>query len=288
MSAAAGAGSPELDRELEQARATLARANASILQADATSEYSESTHRRYAALEGEGLVSAQELAERAARAHVDAANVQVARAERNARAAELQRLEQLQRFGRIVAPFAGTVSARHVERGALITAGSGGPLFEIVVTAPVRVYVPVPQSLVASIEKGQAVTLSVNEYPGTKFSGTLTRASGTLEPGSRTMRVEVRVPNADGRLMPGMYASVSLNVKRGQRSFLLPSTALVPVPLGMAVASVDSEGRVRLIPIEIERDFGAEVEIRHGLTGAEAIITAPGARIEEGARVSPI
>jgi membrane fusion protein, multidrug efflux system len=276
---------PELDRQTQQARATLARADAAILQARATAEYSASTYRRYAALAPEGVVSQQELTQYEAEAHVDAANIRVAQAERAARAADLERLEQLERFGRIVAPFAGTVSARHVERGELINAGASGPLFEIVVTDPVRVFVQVPQSLVADIQPGQSVQLTVNEYPGVPFPGHLTRTSRTLDPESRTMRVEVRVPNADGKLLPGMYASMAASVKRGRRSFLLPATAIIHGAEGPRVATVEADGTVRLLGVEVERDLGAEVEIKHGLTGTETLIRAPGPQIRDGARV---
>jgi membrane fusion protein, multidrug efflux system len=276
---------PELDRETEQARATLARADASIAQARATAEYAESTHRRFEALAPEGVISQQQLDGYAAQAHVAAANIRVALAERRARAADLERLEQLRRFARVVAPFAGRVSARHVERGALITGGSNGALFEIVVTDPVRVFVQVPQSLVAEIRSGLKVDVVVSEYPGAVFAGTLTRTSGTLDPASRTMRVEVRVPNADGRLLPGMYASASMTLERNRVSFLLPATALVQGSAGTRVASVDSDGVVRLIPVDVERDYGAEVEIEHGLGGSETIIRAPGPQIRDGSRV---
>lgn len=276
---------PELDREIQQARATLQRADAAILQARATAEYSASTHRRYSALAPEGVVSQQELTQYEAQAHVDAANIRVAQAERAARAADLERLEQLERFGRIVAPFAGTVSARRVERGALVTAGAGGPLFEIVVTDPLRVFVQVPQSLVADVKPGQSVQVTVNEYPGLSFAGTLTRASGTLDPESRTMRVEVQVPNPDGKLLPGMYANLATRVKRGRRSFLVPATAIVHGAEGPRVAVVEAAGTVRLLGVEVERDLGAEVEIKHGLNGTESVIRAPGPQIRDGAVV---
>jgi RND family efflux transporter MFP subunit len=278
---------PELEREIDQARATLARANAGILQATATSEYSSSTLQRYTALAPEGLVSQQELAQYQAQAHVAAANIRVATAERGARSADLARLEQLQRFARVVAPFAGTISARHVERGELVTGASSEPLFEIVVTDPVRVHVQVPQSLVGDVATGLGVELVVNEYPGQKFAGTLTRTSGTLDPDSRTMRAEVRVPNADGRLLPGMYASVSLLSKRTRPTFSLPSTALISGGDSAQVASVDADGSVHLLRVEVEHDFGAEIEIKHGLTGSESIIRAPGPQIKEGLRVQP-
>jgi membrane fusion protein, multidrug efflux system len=276
---------PELDRETEQARATLSRADAGVLQARATAEFAESTHRRFEALAPQGVISRQQLDEYAAQSHVADANIRVALAERRARAADLERLEQLRRFARIVAPFAGTVSARHVERGALIAGGSNGSLFEIVATDPVRVFVQVPQSLVAEIRSGLKVEVGVNEYPGAVFPGTLTRASGTLDPASRTMRVEVRVPNADGRLLPGMYASASMTLERDRASFLLPSTALVQGPAGTRVASVDADGAVRLIPVDVKHDYGAEVEIEHGLGGSETIIRAPGPQIRDGLRV---
>jgi RND family efflux transporter MFP subunit len=177
------------------------------------------------------------------------------------------------------------VSARHVERGALLNAGASGPLFEIVITDPVRVYVQVPQSLVAEIVPGQAVSVTLNEFPGVRFEGTLTRSSGTLDPESRTMRVEVRVPNPRGQLLPGMYANVSASVKRGRSSFLLPATALIVGAAGTRVANVDADGNVQLVEVEVERDFGAEVEIKHGLSGTENIIRAPGPQIKDGARV---
>jgi membrane fusion protein, multidrug efflux system len=276
---------PELDRETEQARATLERAEASVAQARAMAEYATSTHRRFEALAPERVISQQQLAEYAAQAHVADANIRVALAERNARAADLERLEQLRRFARIVAPFAGTVSARHVDRGALITGGSSGPLYEIVVTDPVRVFVQVPQSLVTEIRSGLKVDVVVSEYPGSVFAGTLTRTSGTLDPASRTMRAEVRVPNGDGRLLPGMYASASMTLARARTSFLLPATSLVQGSEGTRVASVGADGSVRLIPINVERDYGAEVEIDHGLGGSETIIRAPGPQIHDGLRV---
>lgn len=276
---------PELDRETEQARATLERADASILQAKATAEYSASTHRRYAALAPEGVISLQELAQYAAQAHVDAANIRVARAERGARSAELERLQQLQRFARVVAPFAGTVSARHVERGTLVSGAASGSLYEIVVTDPVRVFVQVPQSLVPDVRAGLPVEIGVSEYPGVAFAGELTRASGTLDPESRTMRAEVRVPNPDGRLLPGMYASVVLTLARGRPSFLLPATALVSGAAGPRVASVDGDGNVRLVPVDVKRDYGAEIEIEQGLSGSETIVRAPGPQLRDGTRV---
>jgi len=276
---------PELAREIDQAAAALAQAGASILQAQATLAYSRSTLERYSSLASLGLASQQELDERKAQASVSAANLRVAEAERTARAAQLQRLEQLASFARVVAPFAGNVAARNVERGSLVSAGADNPLFEIVAKDPLRVFIQVPQSLVQGVQPGIQAQLELSEFPGVPFAGVLTRSSGTLDPQSRTMKVEVRVPNPDGKLLPGMYASVRLELVSSQRSFLLPATTLLNRKAGTVVAVVDDQDRVRLLPVEIERDSGAEIEIDAGLTGSERVIRAPRPDIAEGQTV---
>jgi len=276
---------PELAREMDQAAAALAQADAGILQAEATLAYSRSTLERHSSLASLGLTSQQELEERKAQASVSAANVRVAETERRARAAQLQRLEQLASFARVVAPFTGSVAARSVERGSLVSAGADSPLFEIVAIDPVRVFIQVPQSLVQGVQPGIPAQLELSEFPGVSFAGVLTRSSGTLDAQSRTMKVEVRVPNPDAKLLPGMYASVRLELTSSQRSFLLPATTLLNRKAGTVVAVVDDEDRVRLRPVEIERDSGAEVEIDGGLTGSERVIRAPRPDIAEGQSV---
>jgi len=276
---------PEVDREIDQARASLARAEAVIVQAAATLEFATSTSMRYASLAQEGLISRQELDERLAQANVDTATVRVAEAERNARRADLRRLEQLQSFARVVSPFAGTVSARNVERGTLVNAGAANPLFEVVALDPVRVFLQVPQSLVQSIKPGLAVEIRLNEYPNESFPGELTRSSGTLDPDSRTMNVEVRAPNPDRKLLPGMYASVRVGLQSSRRLHIVPATAIMNQSTGSFVAVVDRESKVRLRPVAIERDSGAEVELGNGLEGNEQVIGAPGPDIVEGLSV---
>jgi RND family efflux transporter MFP subunit len=277
---------PELDREIEQARASLAQADVSILQARATLAYSISTRERYVSLTQLGLSSQQELEERKAQAHVDATKVRVAETERSARAAQLSRLQQLGSFARVLAPFAGTVAARNIERGTLISAAAGTPLFEIVAASSVRVFLQVPQSLVQGVHSGLGVRVEVNEYPGQSFAGNLTRSSGALDPESRTMRAEVQVPNPEGKLLPGMYASVRLELESARRAYVLPATAIIQRKTGPVVATVDGEARVRVLPVEIERDSGAEIEIRSGLTGNERVIRAPAPDLVDGAAVT--
>lgn len=273
---------PEADRQVEEARASLAQAEVSILQARATLAHSRSTLERYVSLTSLGLSSQQELEERRARATLDSASVQVAETERKARAAHLRRLEQVGSFSRVLAPFGGKVSVRNVERGALVNAGAGAPLFELVATDPVRIFVQVPQSLARGVRSGLDARVEVNELPGQPFTGKLSRSAGTLDPESRTMRVEIQVPNADGKLLPGMYASVRLELESSYRSFVLPATAVLQRKGGSFVAAVAEDGRIQLLPVEIERDSGAEIEIRSGLNGAERVVRAPGPDLVDG------
>jgi membrane fusion protein, multidrug efflux system len=273
---------PEADREVEEARAALAQAEVSILQARATLVYSRSTLERYVSLTALGLSSQQELDERKAQAMVDAAGVDVAVTVRKARAAQLRRLEQVGSFSRVLAPFSGKVSARSVERGTLVSAGTGAALFEVVATDPVRIFVQVPQSLVQGVRSGLDARVDVSEFPGQPFAGKLSRSSGTLDPESRTMRVEVHVPNAESKLLPGMYASVRLELDASHRAFVLPATAVLQRKGGTFIAAVGDDGRIQLLPVEIERDSGAEVELRSGLSGLERVVRSPGPELVEG------
>jgi RND family efflux transporter MFP subunit len=166
-----------------------------------------------------------------------------------------------------------------------VNAGSGNPLFEIVALDPVRVFVQVPQSLVHGIHGGLHAVVEVNEYPGVAFAGDLTRSSGTLDPDSRTMKVELRVPNPDGKLLPGLYATVRLALETPRRAFHLPASAVLTRSGGTVVATVDAENAVRLLPVEIERDSGTEIEIRTGLTGTERVIRAPEPDVADGLSV---
>jgi membrane fusion protein (multidrug efflux system) len=158
-----------------------------------------------------GVASQQELDQYAAQAVVDDANVQAAEASIEAARANLARLTRLESFARVTAPFAGIVAARTVEVGSLVTAGNSTPLFQIVAPDPVRVFVEVPQDVAPSVRTGRSAKVHVREYPEREFSGTISFAAGVLNQDTRTMRTEVRVPNQDGALLAGMYASVVLD-----------------------------------------------------------------------------
>jgi RND family efflux transporter MFP subunit len=263
---------PELDQQLDQARAQLAQAGASIVQAQANRDYSKTTVQRYLPLTQQGVTSQQDLDQRRAQAAVDEANVKVAEANVASQEANIRRLGQLKGFARVVAPFGGRVTARTVEIGALVTAGNASPLFKIATTDPARVFVQIPQDVAPSVHANLVAKVSVREYPTRTFDGNVTRASGELESGSRTMMTEIRVPNADSALLPGMYAQVSLDLPYPHSVFEIPATAVMNDAKGMRVAVVGPGDVLQLVPIVVERDTGASFEVSSGLAASDRVV----------------
>jgi RND family efflux transporter MFP subunit len=185
-----------------------------------------------------------------------------------------------------VAPFAGRITARSVEVGSLVSAGSGSPLFKLAATDPARVFIQVPQDVAPGVRAELAAGVGVREYPGRTFAGMVTRASGELDPATRTMNTEVRVPNSDGTLIPGMYAQVTLTLPYPHRVFEIPATALINDAKGMRVAVVGPDVAVHMTPIVLERDTGAALEVSSGLTGTERVVKVPNASLVEGTAVT--
>ena len=218
---------PELDQELSQARAQLMQARASLAQAKANRKLAEANLGRARSLEPSGVVSRAELEQNEAQAQVGDANVSVADANVAAQQANIRRLEQLKAFSRVTAPFAGTITQRIVEVGALVTGGNAQPLFRLAALDPVRVFVQVPQDVAPSVRSGVSGNVTVREYPGKTFKGEVMRSAGALDEATRTMNTEIRVPNGDGALLPGMYAEVALTLPASHRVLELPATALM-------------------------------------------------------------
>jgi len=279
---------PELDQELEQARAQLAQAQASLVQAKANRQLSIANLQRYKALGPSGVVSQAEVDQRQAQAQVDEATVSVAQATIAAQEANIRRLTQLKSFARVTAPFAGTITQRWVENGALVTAGNGQPLYKVAAMDPARIFIQVPQDVAPSIRPDVSATVTVREYPGRKFDGKVARSAGELDPMTRTMNTEVRAANADGALIAGMYADVSLTLPSPHRVFELPATALMNDAKGQRVAVVDAESKIHLVPVVVERDTGATIEIASGLTGSEQVARLGSAEFVEGKPVDVI
>jgi len=278
---------PELDRELEQAQARLAQSDAAISEASATHEFSEAVLARYRELAPQGIASRQDLEQKLSQSNIDQAHLAVVRAERNSQLANVHRLQQLKLFARVVAPFAGTITERSIVRGKLVAAGSGQHLFKIAVLDPVRVFVQVPQSLVAGLTQGLPAQVRVAQQRGSVWQGIVARTASSLDPTSRTMSVEVRVPNADHRLLPGMYGEVTLQLDSKQPTLVLPGAAVVAAKEGVRVAVVTGAGSVHWANVRIERDNGAEVEISEGLSESDTVIASPGPEILEGTAVRP-
>jgi RND family efflux transporter MFP subunit len=279
---------PELDQEMGQARAELARAQASLVQAKASQELSKLNLERYQKLVPEGVASQQELDQRRGQARVDDASVTVAQASVAAQQANIQRLRDVKGFAKIVAPFAGTVTSRTIARGALVTAGNGTPLFKIASTDPVRVFVGVPQGVAPSVRVDAPAEVIVREFPGTPFKGTITRTSGALDPASRTLGTEVRVPNPDGKLLTGMYAQVALTLPSPHRALEIPATALYSDAKGLRVAVVDAQEKVHFAPVVVERDTGATILIATGIEEGARVIKLASTELAQGMRVDVV
>ncbi len=274
---------PEVDQQLAQARAQLAQTEASLVQAHANLAYARTTLARSRELTTAGLASQQELDKSQAEALVAEANVTVAEANVRAQKANVARFVQTQGFSRIVAPFAGTLNARNVERGSLVSPTT--PLFTISQTETVRVFVQVPQSLAPSVAVGQAARVTVREFPGRVFEGTIARSSGSLDPQSRTMNTEVRVPNPKRELLAGMYGQVALTLPSPHPAWELPATAVMTDAKGVRVAVVGPDDKLRLVPVLIERDNGATFDVNTGVTEADRVVRLAGPELVEGRRV---
>ncbi|HEY3818023.1 MAG TPA: efflux RND transporter periplasmic adaptor subunit [Polyangiaceae bacterium] len=262
---------PELDQELDQARAQLLQAQATLVQSKANRGLSQTNLQRYVKLAPSGVVSQADLEQRQAMAEVDEANVSVAQAAISAQQANMRRLTQLKSFARVTAPFGGTVTQRTIEVGSLVTSGNGQPMYKVAAMDPARVFVQVPQDVAGSVRVGVPAAVTLREYPGRSFGGTVARAAGELDPMTRTMNTEVRVPNGDGALLPGMYAQVALTLPSSHRVFEIPSTALMTDSHGSRVAVVDAASKIHLVKVVVERDTGPTVEVASGLAGTERV-----------------
>ncbi|HVW25592.1 MAG TPA: efflux RND transporter periplasmic adaptor subunit [Polyangiaceae bacterium] len=276
---------PDLDQEILQASAQLAQAEASVKQATATRDLAKSSLDRYKKLSAEGLATKQELDERSAQADVDVANVEVANATVRTQRANLARLGQLKSFATVTAPFAGTITARMIDRGALVVSGNSAPLFKLAALDPVRVFVDVPQDAAPGVSAGLDVAVSVREFPGRVFKGTVSRTAGALDPASRTLSTEIRVPNPDGQLLTGMYAEAALTLPTPHRTYELPATAVLTNAKGVGVQIVQPDGAVHLTPVVIEQDLGATVRISSGLQGGEQVLKLSTPGLADGTKV---
>jgi RND family efflux transporter MFP subunit len=255
---------PEIDQELSQAIAAQQQA--------ASSEgLAKSTAERWHSLREKDAVTQQDLDERQSTYLQAQANL--ASAEANT-----LRLRNLQGFNKVVAPFDGVVTSRNIDVGDLVDAGNGGvgkALFRVAQIDPLRLYVFVPQVYVQQVKVGDAVTVTLPGRQGEEYRGTIARTARAIDTGTRTMQVEIRVPNPDEALIAGAYVQVNLPIKQDGEALIIPINVLLFRPDGPRVATVDSAGRVRLTPVKLGTDFGSSVAVLQGLKADDRLILNP-------------
>jgi RND family efflux transporter MFP subunit len=266
---------PEVDQQLRQARADLATAQANL-------NLSQITANRYADLLKTDSVSKQETDNAAGDYAAKQATVQSAQA-------NVRRLEELQAFEKIYAPFDGVITARNTDIGALIDSGSSGgsrtELFHIAQPDKLRVYVNVPEAYSQAAKPGLTADLVLSEFPGRRFQGTLVRTAEAIDQSTRTLLVEIRVNNPTGTLLSGAYAEVHLKLPTAASAFILPVNALLFRSEGLRVAAITDGRHAELRPVTLGHDFGSEVEVLAGLTGDESVVINPPDSIVAGEEV---
>jgi len=292
---------PELDEQLRQAKANLQQAQAALDQAQANFAQGKAnltlakvTAERWSRLASRGVVSRQENDQYQAQYQSQDASVQalekaIAAQRSNIGAAEanVARLNELLSYRVVKAPFDGVVTLRNVDVGALVNAGNT-LLFRVAQNGTLRTYVTVPESNANAVRTGQLATLTVASLPNRHFTGSVARTANSLDPSTRTLLVEVQVPNPDGALLPGMYAQVDLSSTRTNVPILVPGDALIVRAQGTLVALVRPDHTIHLQKIDVGRDYGDKLEIVGGLQEGDTIILNAGDVAREGVKVNPV
>jgi len=262
---------PEVDQELSQAQAARQQMVAAL-------DLARTSADRWRELRRTDSVSQQELDQRTS---------DYAQAQANMAAADanVRRLQELESFKHVYAPFAGVLTKRNVDIGALVNAGNGGSgkeLFNLALIDPLRVYVSVPEADAPSIRAGMRAWIGLAEFPASRFTGTVVRTANAIDQNTRTLLTEVDVPNNAGRLLPGAYAQVRFNVPLNGNRLSVPSSAMLFRSEGPSVAVVGPGDRVQLRPIVIGRDFGTSLEILQGVGARDRVVQNPPDSLENG------
>jgi RND family efflux transporter MFP subunit len=295
--------SPEIDQQLRQAKADLRQSEKTLDLQKATLDLARVTMARYQAADAETAVAKEAVDQSVAAVKTAQAAVAAADANVESNTANVQRLEELTSFERVVAPFAGRVIQRNVDVGALITAGSptnnttaaptsvsGAPsgLFEVAQIEALRVFVSVPQVYAPNIKVGLPVRVTVRGRLMQPVAGTVTRTASALDPGTRTLLVEVDIPNASHELLPGMFVYVGFTVGPSGTRWRVPATAVVFDAEGTRIVVVEQGSALHFQPVVLGRDFGDSMEIQAGLRGGETVVKQPTVSLQEGQVVRPI
>ncbi|HET7346980.1 MAG TPA: efflux RND transporter periplasmic adaptor subunit, partial [Acidobacteriaceae bacterium] len=266
--------SPEVDQQLAQAKAELATATANAA-------YAKQQAKRYTDLLASNAVTQQDTENFVTQAASSETLVRSAQA-------NVQRLQQLTGFEKVYAPFDGIITARGVDIGTLISAGSGAggrEMFHMADEHIMRVYVNIPQVDAPNTTPGTPADLTLNEYPGRRFTGKVVRTSNAIDPSSRTLLVEVDVPNPHGLLVPGAFTQVHFRVNVPQRTLVIPVSALMFRQEGLRVATVVNGNKAKLIPITIGQDDGRVVQVTQGLEPNDLVVQNPPDSLVDGETV---
>jgi RND family efflux transporter MFP subunit len=262
---------PEIDQQLHQAEAARAQSASSEALAKSSAE-------RWQSLRQKDAVTQQELDERLSA-------YKQAQADLAAAAANVSRLRSLQGFNRVTAPFDGVLTRRNVDVGDLINAGNGGAgqaLFSLAQVDPLRLYIYVPQVYANQVKIGDTVRVSLAEGAGEHYQGSIARTARAIDPTTRTLQVEIRVPNPGGQLFSGAYVQAELPIKGDRAATVVPTNVLLFRPDGPRVAVVDQSGRVHLALVKLGTDYGNSVEVLTGLDAADRIIVNPADSLADG------
>ncbi len=292
---------PELTDQVAQAKAAVRQAQASLEQATANvqqgktdMELARVMARRSAQLVAKGAVSKQDDDQAQAQYNSKLSALEsleraidVQRANVIAAQSNLGRLEKMQGYCVVQAPFDGVITQRNVDVGALVNSGST-LLYRIAQVGTLRTYINVPQAYADSVKPGQPAVLTVSNLPGREFQGQVARSANALDPSSRTLLVEVHVPNAANVLLPGMYAQVELRSVRADPPLLVPSDAMIVRSDGAQIAVVDTGSTVHLQKIEVGRDYGDRVEVLNGLREGDEIVSNPSDAVRDGLKVDVV
>lgn len=256
--------SPEVDQELNQARALLSQTQANVILADVTA-------KRYQDLIHTNAVAQQEV-------DTSSQNLNAQKAALQAADANVKRLEQMQSFERVVAPFDGVITQRLINEGDLINAGNGGTgaqLFRISKISTMRVFIPVPEVFGSQIEPGLKADLTLTELPNDRFQGAVVRTSHSIDPGSHTLLTEIDVPNPTGKLLPGAYANVHLRLAQQPQQLFVPTGAVLFQVAGPQVVVVNDKNQLELRKVALGNDLGNMIQITGGLSTTDRVVASP-------------
>ena len=262
---------PEIDQALTQAEAASAQVAANV-------KLAKSTADRWQSLREKDAVTQQDLDERISAYRQAEANLAAAQANAG-------RLRKLQGFNKILAPFAGVITRRNIDVGELIDAGNGGSakaLFSLAQVDPLRLYVFVPQVYASQVKVGDDVTISLAEHSDEEYRGTIARTARAIDTATRTMQVEIRIPNKEGALIAGSYVQAMLPVNNDKRVLVVPTNVLLFRPDGPRIATVDGSGRVALNAVKLGTDFGDTVAVLSGLSETDRIVLNPADSLADG------